>query len=33
MAKRYRIEGRPVLIALSYLWRPVGAVWNVLTGK
>jgi hypothetical protein len=33
MAKRYRIEGRPLLIALSYLWRPVGAVWNVLTGK
>jgi hypothetical protein len=33
MARRYRIEGRPVLIALSYLWRPIGAVWNVLTGK
>jgi hypothetical protein len=33
MEKRYRVEGRPVLITLSYLWRPVGAVWNVLTGK
>ena len=33
MAQRYRLQGRPVLVTLAYLWRPVSAAWHVLTGK
>ncbi len=33
MAQRYGLQGRPVLVTLAYLWRPVSALWHVLTGK
>jgi hypothetical protein len=33
MAQRYGLQGRPLLVTLVYIWRPLNALWHVLAGK